>query len=260
MGCRGSSFCFPTVVTRRIASPFLLTLPLFGWLVCVCIQQTPERVGQSDAVYEVVSLQREAERCSEETGHLTSPTEEEEAEEGATCHCFFMSPPVSGFSCFFFPVSNSNTQTVFQFILSTVAAGMQASPAATVVVRLQPFAHMTQFLHTNINRGWHFPSDRQLYRSGVLQFRADSSSLRTQQNISHVSSQSVASFFCDSVGALASSLISERSPDRLYQSGRPKGNLFKTPNRQVQVAYRGRPSADCVGGPFLNAPPRSWSR
>ncbi|XP_034386342.1 rab GTPase-activating protein 1-like isoform X1 [Cyclopterus lumpus] len=42
-------------------------------------QQTPERVGQSDAVYEVVSLQREADRSNE--GQLASPTEEEEADE-----------------------------------------------------------------------------------------------------------------------------------------------------------------------------------
>ncbi|XP_049444993.1 rab GTPase-activating protein 1-like isoform X1 [Epinephelus fuscoguttatus] len=42
-------------------------------------QQAPERVGQSDAVYEVVSLQREAERSNE--GRLASPTEEEEADE-----------------------------------------------------------------------------------------------------------------------------------------------------------------------------------
>ncbi|KAK2835315.1 hypothetical protein Q5P01_015799 [Channa striata] len=42
-------------------------------------QQAPERVGQSDAMYEVVSLQREAERNSE--GQLASPTEEEEADE-----------------------------------------------------------------------------------------------------------------------------------------------------------------------------------
>lgn len=51
------------------------------------MQQTPERVGQSDAVYEVVSLQREAERCNEEKEHVTCPAEEEEAEEGTTCYC-----------------------------------------------------------------------------------------------------------------------------------------------------------------------------
>uniref|UniRef100_A0A7N6B4C6 Rab-GAP TBC domain-containing protein n=1 Tax=Anabas testudineus TaxID=64144 RepID=A0A7N6B4C6_ANATE len=44
-------------------------------------QQAPERVGQSDAVYEVVSLQREAERNNEGRGRLASPTEEEEADE-----------------------------------------------------------------------------------------------------------------------------------------------------------------------------------
>uniref|UniRef100_A0AAQ5Z814 Rab-GAP TBC domain-containing protein n=1 Tax=Amphiprion ocellaris TaxID=80972 RepID=A0AAQ5Z814_AMPOC len=44
-------------------------------------QQAPERMGQSDAVYEVVSLQREAERSNEERGRLASPTEEEEADE-----------------------------------------------------------------------------------------------------------------------------------------------------------------------------------
>ncbi|XP_037325193.1 rab GTPase-activating protein 1-like isoform X2 [Pungitius pungitius] len=43
------------------------------------LRQTPERSGQSDAVYEVVSLQREAERSNE--GQLASPTEEEEADE-----------------------------------------------------------------------------------------------------------------------------------------------------------------------------------
>lgn len=54
--------------------------------VCVCmcayVQQAPERLGQSDAVFEVVSLQREAERNNEERGRLASPTEEEEADEG----------------------------------------------------------------------------------------------------------------------------------------------------------------------------------
>lgn len=50
--------------------------------VCICIQQAPERMGQSDAVYEVVSLQREAERSNESRGRLASPTEEEEADEG----------------------------------------------------------------------------------------------------------------------------------------------------------------------------------
>uniref|UniRef100_A0A4W6CML2 RAB GTPase activating protein 1 like n=1 Tax=Lates calcarifer TaxID=8187 RepID=A0A4W6CML2_LATCA len=45
-------------------------------------QQAPDRVGQSDAVYEVVSLQREAERSNEIRGRQASPTEEEEADEG----------------------------------------------------------------------------------------------------------------------------------------------------------------------------------
>ncbi|CAG5863850.1 unnamed protein product [Menidia menidia] len=44
-------------------------------------QQAPDRVAQSDAVYEVVSLQREAERKNEGKGRLSSPNEEEEAEE-----------------------------------------------------------------------------------------------------------------------------------------------------------------------------------
>ncbi|XP_056269799.1 rab GTPase-activating protein 1-like [Pseudoliparis swirei] len=42
-------------------------------------QQTPERASQSDAVYEVVSLQREADRSNE--GQQATPTEEEEADE-----------------------------------------------------------------------------------------------------------------------------------------------------------------------------------
>eukprot|EP00064_Thunnus_orientalis_P010923 superscaffoldBa00001525_g10952 len=45
------------------------------------VVQAPERMGQSDAVYEVVSLQREAERSNEGRGRLASPTEEEEADE-----------------------------------------------------------------------------------------------------------------------------------------------------------------------------------
>ncbi|XP_070765707.1 rab GTPase-activating protein 1-like isoform X3 [Enoplosus armatus] len=45
------------------------------------LRQAPERVGQSDAVYEVVSLQREAERSNEGRGQPASPTEEEEADE-----------------------------------------------------------------------------------------------------------------------------------------------------------------------------------
>lgn len=58
--------------------------------VCACAQQT-ERVGQSEAMYEVVSLQREAERSNEERGRLASPTEEEEADEGKHFSCFFFS-------------------------------------------------------------------------------------------------------------------------------------------------------------------------
>lgn len=136
---------------------------------------------------------------------------------------------------------------------------MQASPAATAVVSLQLFAYMTQFLHTNINRAGIF----HLTTSSVvlgLQFRADYSAIRTQQNISRFSSPSVASFSCDTVDALAFSLISQRSSDRHYQSGRPKRNLFKTSYIQVQVAYRGRRQTDPVGGSFLSAPRLSWSR
>uniref|UniRef100_A0A3B4GBL3 RAB GTPase activating protein 1 like n=1 Tax=Pundamilia nyererei TaxID=303518 RepID=A0A3B4GBL3_9CICH len=44
-------------------------------------QQASERGAQSDAMYEVVSLQREMERSNEEKGRLASPTEEEEADE-----------------------------------------------------------------------------------------------------------------------------------------------------------------------------------
>ncbi|XP_041862679.1 rab GTPase-activating protein 1-like isoform X1 [Melanotaenia boesemani] len=45
------------------------------------LRQVPDRVAQSDAVYEVVSLQREAERNNEGKGRLVSSNEEEEAEE-----------------------------------------------------------------------------------------------------------------------------------------------------------------------------------
>lgn len=51
-------------------------------------QQAPERGGQSDAMYEVVSLQREMERSNEEKGRLASPTEEEEADEGTEVSLF----------------------------------------------------------------------------------------------------------------------------------------------------------------------------
>uniref|UniRef100_A0A672GSM7 Rab-GAP TBC domain-containing protein n=1 Tax=Salarias fasciatus TaxID=181472 RepID=A0A672GSM7_SALFA len=43
-------------------------------------QQAPDRVGQSDAVYEVMSLQREAEKNNAESRQLVSPTEEEESD------------------------------------------------------------------------------------------------------------------------------------------------------------------------------------
>uniref|UniRef100_A0A3P8SB12 RAB GTPase activating protein 1 like n=1 Tax=Amphiprion percula TaxID=161767 RepID=A0A3P8SB12_AMPPE len=53
----------------------------FSEMFYLKLRQAPERMGQSDAVYEVVSLQREAERSNEERGRLASPTEEEEADE-----------------------------------------------------------------------------------------------------------------------------------------------------------------------------------
>uniref|UniRef100_A0A3Q2ZQX4 RAB GTPase activating protein 1 like n=1 Tax=Kryptolebias marmoratus TaxID=37003 RepID=A0A3Q2ZQX4_KRYMA len=45
------------------------------------LRQAPDRVGQSDAVYEVVSLQREAERTNEGRGQHVSTNEEEEVDE-----------------------------------------------------------------------------------------------------------------------------------------------------------------------------------
>lgn len=72
-------------------------------LVCASVQQTPERAGQSEAVYEVVSLQREAERSNEERGRLASPTEEEEADEGMRVSSFSSASPTPSLSlCFFF--------------------------------------------------------------------------------------------------------------------------------------------------------------
>ncbi|XP_051929864.1 rab GTPase-activating protein 1-like isoform X2 [Hippocampus zosterae] len=44
-------------------------------------QHAPERTGQNDAMYEVVSLLREAERSNEGKGQPASPTEEEEADD-----------------------------------------------------------------------------------------------------------------------------------------------------------------------------------
>lgn len=57
--------------------------------------------------------------------------------------------PVSDFSCFSVPNSNAECFPIYRV---SCAAGMQVSQATTVAVRLQPFAYMSQFLHTNINR------------------------------------------------------------------------------------------------------------
>ena len=50
-------------------------------ILIVCVQGC-EKGSQGDAVFEVVSLQRETERATGGRGRLASPTEEEEPEEG----------------------------------------------------------------------------------------------------------------------------------------------------------------------------------
>lgn len=69
-------------------------------LVCASVQQTPERVGQGEAVYEVVSLQREAERSNEERCRLASHTEEEEADEGMKVSSLSSASPTQSRSFF----------------------------------------------------------------------------------------------------------------------------------------------------------------
>lgn len=68
-----------------------MRLPIFP--CAPLLQQTPERVGQGEAVYEVVSLQREAERSSQESGRLATPAEEEEADEGTNVSSFSSANP-----------------------------------------------------------------------------------------------------------------------------------------------------------------------
>lgn len=183
----------PKVVSLR--DPCLICL-------CVSVQQTPERTSQSDAVYEVVSLQREAERCKEEKGHLTLPTEEEEAEEGSPCHCLFI--PAS-FSHFCFSFCNSNKQSnCAPFSAVSCAAGMQAAQATILAVRLQPFVHMTQFQHRNINRAGIF---HQTTGSPVQVLHFRPAYICRQQSVSHFSFHSVASFFSASEDGLTFSLI-----------------------------------------------------
>lgn len=89
---------------------FLHNLTLF---VCVFTQQAPERGGQSDAMYEVVSLQREMERSNEEKGRLASPTEEEEADEGTEVSLFR-----SLFGSFGFKYSLGHSNAVWDVFIS----------------------------------------------------------------------------------------------------------------------------------------------
>lgn len=98
-------------------------------------------------------------------------------------------------------LSAISTSRLFCFAVSC-AAGMQASQATIVAVSLQPFAHTTQFQHTNINRAGIFR-----LTSGsvvqVLRFRPGYSPISRQQSISHFSFHSVAPFFSGSVDGLA---------------------------------------------------------
>lgn len=109
------------------------------------------------------------------------------------------------------------------FALSAVscAAGMQASQATILAVRIQPFVHMTQFQHRSINRAGicHQTTGSPVQ---VSHFRPAYSSICRQESVSHFSFHSVASFVSAGDDGLTFPLIWEWSSDRHYQSGRPK--------------------------------------
>lgn len=95
------------------------------------------------------------------------------------------------------------THRVFSDLSCQLCCRDAASQAATAALRLQPFAYMTQFLHTNINRAGIF----HLTTSSVVQGLplAPDYSPATDNKTSR-SFQWLASFFLDSVDALAFSL------------------------------------------------------
>lgn len=126
------------------------------------------------------------------------------------------------YSCLiFFFLRFHKQRNRFPFSAVSCAAGMEASQATILAVRLQPFVHMTQFRHTNINRAGIFHQTTGSVVQ-VLHFSPAYSSICRQQSISHFSFHYVASFFSSRDDGLAFSLIWEWSSDRRYQSGRPK--------------------------------------
>lgn len=139
------------------------------------------------------------------------------------------------------------------------AAGMQESQATILAVRIQPFVHMTQFRHTNINRAGIF---HQTTGSPVqvLHFRPAYSSICRQESVSHFSFHSVASFFRQRRWSHILPYLRVKLTG-IIRVGDRKRPLFNTTYVRVQVGYQDQHSTDIDGAKeyFLMSPHLSQS-